>query len=180
MVAKKAAPEFAFKRTNSPALIKDKTLTAGSSGTVSVGWLKTTHRAQLINYQRTDGYQMRLSIKLLQPDRVHVWSRQAQSQHPGTSSRINYSIQKLEWHSGSDFLSEIFRQKYYFAKQFISQTSCVKKSFDERLQCLLSPLECVVTQTVGWFSTEEQMHSWRFSLTSAQLDGEYRPTAGNI
>lgn len=50
-------------------------LTAECSVTVSVGWLRTTHWAHLIKYLRTDGYQMRLSIKLLQLDRVHAWSR---------------------------------------------------------------------------------------------------------
>lgn len=50
-------------------------LISESSETLHVGWLKTTQRAELINYVGTDGYRTRLSIKLFQVDRVHVWSK---------------------------------------------------------------------------------------------------------
>lgn len=54
-----------------------KEVAADCSETLCSGWLRSRQWADLINCLRTDGHQMRLSIKLFQLDRVHVESRGA-------------------------------------------------------------------------------------------------------
>lgn len=98
-------------------------LTAECSETVSVGWLKTTHWAHLINYLRTDGYQMRLSIKLFQLDRVHVWSRLGDNSQ-GIKGECR-SIQKPE--NGTLNLLSVQDSLSNFNSEVEIPTVCVEK-----------------------------------------------------
>lgn len=88
-------------------------LTAERSETVRAEWLRTTHWAHLINYLRTDGYQMRLSIKPFQLDRVRFWSRSAKTIRELKGNAALSRNQKM----GICFLWGIFRQRLNFTWQ---------------------------------------------------------------
>lgn len=88
-------------------------LTAERSETVRAEWLRTTHWAHLINYLRTDGYQMRLSIKPFQLDRVRFWSRSAKTIRELKGNAALSRNQKM----GICFLWGIFRQRLNFTRQ---------------------------------------------------------------